>query len=449
MTGPQGEQGVQGERGPIGPTGYTPIISATASIDNTTGTPEVTVNKTGTDDNPILTFVFEHLKGVQGEQGIQGETGADGEDGKGILSINFDRMDSSGNNIYRVTMTDGTVSYFTANRGPQGPQGIPGTGEDGVGISSITFDEDVVGGKQYLVTLSNGQTYTFIAPQGPAGEDGDDGANGVTPTITADATVSNTVGTPSCSVSKTGTDENPAFHFAFSNIKGETGATGAAGADGADGADGLGFPTTGPAGDLFVGDGNGGGNWKNTVALLPFGYPGVGKHAEANPTSWQTGAGLTISGEMQFNPNPDYSIGIKQVEFRLRGPNHLYTRVNGTNVTIEDIYNYIQKYNTFFIPYVGSSEGVAELNYAQTDVIPIYSYESGMTNVKLGMATIRYYAWEINGQDIGFKMHIDAVVFDGDNVYTVDFKAPSGSGVEIYHGRYYVIPVNGKLLNDN
>ena len=56
--------------------------------------------------------------------------------------------------------------------------------------------------------------------RGPTGQDGQDG---VTPSITANASVDSNVGTPSVSVTKSGTDENPVFTFAFHNIKGETG----------------------------------------------------------------------------------------------------------------------------------------------------------------------------------------------------------------------------------
>lgn len=48
---------------------------------------------------------------------------------------------------------------------------------------------------------------------------------GETPNISATATVNSTVGTPSVSVTRTGTDENPNFSFAFSNLKGDTGTT--------------------------------------------------------------------------------------------------------------------------------------------------------------------------------------------------------------------------------
>ena len=59
--------------------------------------------------------------------------------------------------------------------------------------------------------------------KGPQGNDGEDGTDGITPNITAAASVDSQVGTPSVVVTKTGTDAAPTFTFAFHNLKGETG----------------------------------------------------------------------------------------------------------------------------------------------------------------------------------------------------------------------------------
>ena len=165
-------------------------IAATATVDNSTGTPSVAVANVGTRLSPIFKFDFHNIKGAQGERGLQGEQGERGL--QGIQGI----------------------------QGERGAQGIQGER----GIQGIQGE------------------------RGIQGIQGETGATGATPVISADATVNGNVGTPSVSVSKTGTNEAPVLHFAFSNLKGATGATGATGAagqdgqdgqDGADGADGL------------------------------------------------------------------------------------------------------------------------------------------------------------------------------------------------------------------
>ena len=74
-TGPQGAAGAAGEQGPqgatgeTGPQGATPVVNATATVDNTVGTPAVTVTKTGTDAAPSFAFDFTGLKGADGTSG--------------------------------------------------------------------------------------------------------------------------------------------------------------------------------------------------------------------------------------------------------------------------------------------------------------------------------------------------------------------------------------------
>lgn len=57
------------------------------------------------------------------------------------------------------------------------------------------------------------------------GETGATGATGATPNVTASASVDANTGTPAVTVTKTGTAENPNFAFAFQNLKGDAGAT--------------------------------------------------------------------------------------------------------------------------------------------------------------------------------------------------------------------------------
>lgn len=64
--------GLKGEQGKKGDTGKPPTISASATIDANTGTPSVNVTKTGTDEAPSFAFEFSNLKGAKGDPGANG-----------------------------------------------------------------------------------------------------------------------------------------------------------------------------------------------------------------------------------------------------------------------------------------------------------------------------------------------------------------------------------------
>lgn len=144
--------GIKGADGTNGTDGVTPKISAAASADSSTGTPQVTVDVSGTTAAPDLSFYFTGIKGEKGETGAQGVKGDKGD------------------------------------TGAQGPQGI----------------------------------------QGIQGIQGEAGAAGVTPSISATASVNtDTTSTAArCDVTKSGEDTAPTFDFAFYNITGSGGSGG-------------------------------------------------------------------------------------------------------------------------------------------------------------------------------------------------------------------------------
>lgn len=149
-------------------------ITASASVDANAGTPSVELNVTKNDVGVAnLEFKFHNLKGQTG---------------------------TSGN-----VEADATVDNNT-------------------GTPSVTVE------KTYPTEDTTKFTFNFHnikgAP-GTPGAKGADGTDGVTPVITATATVDNTSSdTPTCDVTKSGTDAAPTFNFAFHGIKGASGGGG-------------------------------------------------------------------------------------------------------------------------------------------------------------------------------------------------------------------------------
>ena len=195
LKGEPGEQGVpgqNGQNGADGSDGITPNLTATASVGSSTGTPYVTVTRSGTAENPNFYFQFDNLKGEQGEQGIQGETGSQGAPGT-VPNVSASASVTNTSGIPTVTVTrtgaDANPNFdfaFENLKGEQGVQGIPG---------------------------QNGQN-------------GADGSDGVTPIVSATASVDDAVGIPNVVITRSGTDAAPNYDFAFHNLKGTQGSPG-------------------------------------------------------------------------------------------------------------------------------------------------------------------------------------------------------------------------------
>ena len=133
--GPAGAAGAKGDIGPQGPRGATGATGAaagfgtpTATIDNATGVPSVTVTASGEDTAKVFAFAFKNLKGEKGDQGpagaagAKGDTGAKGEPGaagaKGdagasVTAINLVKDASGAITGGTATLSDGTSITIT------------------------------------------------------------------------------------------------------------------------------------------------------------------------------------------------------------------------------------------------------------------------------------------------------------------------------------------------
>ena len=239
------------------------------------GIADVTFKQTDANGNNIYTITltdgttrdFAAPKGAPGAAGANGVNGQDGHDGAngadgvGIASIVFKQTDTYGNNIYTITLTNGTTQDIVAPKGAAGANGTNGVngqdGADGVGIASIAFKQtDANGGNVYTITLTNGNTQDIVAPKGAAGTNGTNGTNGVDGRDGRDGTDgadgADGVGIASVVFKETNAAGGNVYTITLSNgstydfvapkgVDGTNGTNGTNGVDGRDGVDGVGI----------------------------------------------------------------------------------------------------------------------------------------------------------------------------------------------------------------
>lgn len=189
----KGPTGAKGDPGTNGTSAK--ITGATASVDATSGTPQVTVTSGGTDSSRSFNFAFTGLKGPKGDKGNDG-TGVSIKSSQAECTAIGDAYIGSDGHIYILstlpsTFTDGgeikgpkgdkgdTGAQGPAgeqgpqgDKGEQGPQGKQGeTGATGDGISTIikTSTSGLV--DTYTITFTGGSSTTFTVTNGQNGSD--------------------------------------------------------------------------------------------------------------------------------------------------------------------------------------------------------------------------------------------------------------------------------------
>lgn len=220
--------GKDGERGPAGEAaGFGEV---TATVDDTTGEPQVTVTTSGPNTAKNLDFAFSGLKGKRGERGEPGQPGASGEKGdpgdvwvpsvNGAGDLSWTKNREEPPLIVNIKGPKGD-SGADGPQGPQGERGEPfsvakiyssvdemntGYGTDGVKIGQFVVintgnveDPDnatlwVKGESQYdfITDLSGAQGMTgpqgVQGIQGVKGDEGERGPAGVSPTVQTEKT---------------------------------------------------------------------------------------------------------------------------------------------------------------------------------------------------------------------------------------------------------------------
>ena len=98
--------GLPGEQGPQGnPGAAAGFGEATATVDDTSGTPSVEVETSGPDTAKVFTFKFYGLKGTKGDTGNKGDTGDTGPTGPQGVSVVTAQINEQGHLI--ITLSEG------------------------------------------------------------------------------------------------------------------------------------------------------------------------------------------------------------------------------------------------------------------------------------------------------------------------------------------------------
>ena len=171
-----------------GPIGKTPNISATASVESDTGTPQVFVTKGGSDEEVTFNFDFRNLKGERGLEGRTGQTGPQGPQGIQGLTGPIGPQGPKGN---KGDYGPGMKVYGTLTSTAQLPTPTKTMHDDGAAY----LIPDGGGVKHMWIIEGANDTYSWVdagtAGFGAKGEKGDDGA-GINSLTDTNLTLGNT-----------------------------------------------------------------------------------------------------------------------------------------------------------------------------------------------------------------------------------------------------------------
>lgn len=154
-TGPRGEQGPQGETGTQGPQGPQGTAAgfgeATASVDESTGVPDVTVSTSGPDTAKVFDFQFSGLKGQTGAAAGFGQITATvgAEVGTPSVSVEASGPDTAKNLAFTFANLKGEPGQSVGEI-----QRTAGTGAPGTTDTYTMYDSD--GGEIGTFTVYNG-----------------------------------------------------------------------------------------------------------------------------------------------------------------------------------------------------------------------------------------------------------------------------------------------------
>lgn len=199
-------KGATGSQGAKGNTGHAAGFGTpTASVDANVGTPSVTVTASGANTAKVFNFAFKNLKGATGSQGPAGAKGDTGPQGpKGTNGTNG--TSAAWFTGTTVTGTSTTATSFTVSGSKAGDMYLN------------TSTQNV-----YRASAANSWIYVCNIKGATGSQGGTGAAAGFgTPTATVDANT----GTPSVTITTSGSNTAKVFNFAFKNLKGAKGDNG-------------------------------------------------------------------------------------------------------------------------------------------------------------------------------------------------------------------------------